>query len=465
MPRSTRAPGRTLLDSAMTDSTTKPARFGTDGIRGKAGTAPLDPPTLRRIGAALGAWLRQHAGPRPVVVLGHDGRESASWIRDALATGLANESVEASDLGLLTSPALAYSTRNQECDAGIMISASHNPASDNGIKIFGVDGTKIADEAEREIEIRAASCSIDEAETPCRESHDVLSHYHDFMVKTFAHLDLSGRVIAVDAANGGGAEIAPKVLETLGATVIATGCGPDGTNINSGVGALHPEALAQIVAKERAHLGICLDGDGDRGIFVDETGTIRDGDEVLFALASAFQRRGDLAGDTLVATVMSNLGLHRALEKCGVTVHTTPVGDRSVVQAMRSHGFSLGGEQSGHIIFAHPEHFTGDGLFTGLQLLSLEGALEAPSKLFDGFRRYPQVLINVRVSHKPDLSGLPSVQAAVADVEGELGRDGRVLLRYSGTEDLCRVMVEGPEQDVVDRHAQTIAEAVQTALS
>jgi phosphoglucosamine mutase len=442
-------------------------RFGTDGLRGHAGTPPLDPDTLRRVGAVLGGWIQRHAaGTERAALIGNDGRASAAWIRDALVQGLAHANVATIDLGLLTTPALAYLTRTQPCAAGIMISASHNPASDNGIKIFGPDGSKLEDAAEREIEAGTARVAVSErAPSGCASRPELLDAYREFLDGEFAGLDLEWATVVVDAANGGGSEIAPAVLRTFGARVVAVACAPDGHNINRGVGATHPSHIVPAVLETKATLGICLDGDGDRVIFVDEQGNVRDGDEALFALARQLDAAGALAGRTVVATVMSNLGLHRALRALGISVHVTPVGDRAVVQAMREHRFSLGGEQSGHIVFAHDEHFAGDGLFTALRLLSLlSPECERASALFAGFRRYPQMLLNVPVARKPDLATLPDVTEAVARVEAELGTDGRVVLRYSGTEDLCRVMVEGADAGDVQRHAEAIAAAVRRTL-
>lgn len=438
--------------------------FGTDGVRGKAGTPPLDPETLKRIGAALGAWARTSGADHPVV-LGNDGRASAPWIRDALVQGLSSAGVASIDLGLVTTPALAFVTRHEQTAAGIMISASHNPACDNGVKIFGGDGRKLSDDAEREIEGRVAETELPaDCEPDVAERGDLVDRYHTFVSGCFGKLNLAGQKIVCDAANGGGSRIAPHALESLGAEVVRVACAPDGENINDGVGALHPETLVATVVQEGARLGVCLDGDGDRCIVVDDAGSVRDGDEIMYVLAKQLAAAGALPAQTLVATVMSNLGLFRALEGHGVSVHTTPVGDRSVAQAMQEHGFGLGGEQSGHVIFGRDEHQTGDGLFTALQLLALAGT-GPTAALFDGFRRYPQTLLNVRVDRKPDLTTLDDVQAAVRDVEADLGRDGRVVLRYSGTENLCRVMVEGPDADTVHAHAETIARAVQRALS
>jgi phosphoglucosamine mutase len=447
---------------------TSRARFGTDGLRGKAGEPPLDRATLGRVGSAIGIWLRGSGGARSKkVLLGHDGRASANWILRALAQGLSTVDVACADVGLTTTPALAFLVRTEPFAAGVMISASHNPAHDNGVKIFARGGGKLPDEAERLIEELVEEVGpAPMSDPPLRRRPKLLRRYEQHLAEVFATLDLSGTKIVIDGANGGGSELAPRILKEFGATVVEVACEPDGTNINAGVGALHADRLAPVVTSERAALGICLDGDGDRAIFVDEQGVVRDGDETLAVLGRHFAKGGRLASDTVVATVMSNLGLRRFLEDCGVQMVTTPVGDRHVVQAMREGGYVLGGEQSGHIVFAGSGHFTGDGLFTALQLLSVPGALEGSmSSLFADFVRYPQILLNVPVTRKPALESLPQVQAAVTRAEQALAGDGRVLLRYSGTENLCRVMVEGPEQKVIEQHARELAETVQRELS
>ncbi|MCC6673185.1 MAG: phosphoglucosamine mutase [Planctomycetes bacterium] len=445
----------------------QPPRFGTDGVRGRAGEPPMDAETLRRIGAALGVWLQREGGADKKVLIGNDGRASAEWILAALVGGLNATEVTAIDVGLLTTPALAYLTRREPVQAGIMISASHNPADDNGIKIFGHDGAKLPDAAEREIEQLTETVSFTPGDRlrvkPRRELTD---HYLEHLANLFPALDLGGRRVVLDAAHGGGSRLGPALLRGFGAEVIEVGCAPDGHNINAGVGALHPGHVARAVLANHARLGISLDGDGDRGIFVDETGTVRDGDEVMMVLAIDRMRRGQLPGNTLVATVMSNLGLHHALRRHGITVVVTPVGDRAVVQAMRAGGYGLGGEQSGHIVFAGDAAYTGDGLYTALQLLSLPGALQdGLARLFSEFRRYPQVLINVQVARKPPLDQVPAVQTAIQAVETALAGDGRVLLRYSGTERLCRVMVEGQDAATVQAHAERLAAAVREALA
>lgn len=436
-------------------------RFGTDGLRGRAGEPPMDPESLRRVGAALGVLLQGGGDDRKRVLVGNDGRESAPWILEALAQGLQGADAAVSDVGLTTTPALAFLARTQPVDAAIMVSASHNPAHDNGIKLFGADGGKLSDEAERRLETLAAQLRPEQPGIPrIRERTDLLRSYEEHLANTFPDLDLGGVKILVDAANGGGSILVPSVLRSFGAEVVPVACEPDGFNINDGVGALHPDGLAQRVLAEAAHLGICLDGDGDRSIFVDETGAVRDGDDQLVAFGLWLDRTGQLPHRTVVATVMSNLGLHKALRRAGIRVEVTPVGDRNVSQAMRAGGFALGGEQSGHMLFDGPGHLVGDGLFTALQLLSLDAGRRTISAAFAAFQRYPQELVNVRVARKPELASVPAIAAAADAVRAELGDDGRLLLRYSGTESLCRVMVEGPEAATVHRLCHGLADVV-----
>lgn len=447
----------------MTATNQNTLRFGTDGLRGAWGTPPMDAASLRRVAAGLGVWLQSFGPDHKRVLLGHDGRRSGPTILHIMASGLSAAEVSCVDVGLITTPALATLVRETDFVAGVMISASHNPATDNGIKIFCGDGTKLPDAAERELEALALRVDVEGDGNPGRTKprRELIQAYEDRLRNVFPILDLGGLRLAVDAANGGGSAIAPRVLRLFGAEVIETACNPDGDNINAGVGTLHPEHLAAAVVEHGAALGICLDGDGDRGIFVDQTGRIHDGDAVLAAMAPHLHRRGQLPHQKVVATVMSNLGLRRALEREGIGLITTAVGDRHVVQAMRAGGYGLGGEQSGHIVFGGDGCLTGDGLFTALMLLSLPDLRTAgTAALFAGFERFPQVLLNIAVASKPPLDAMTDVQRVTSEVEADLGADGRVVLRYSGTENLCRVMVEGPSEAIVQQHAQRIADAV-----
>lgn len=445
-------------------STFEPVAFGTDGLRGRAGEPPMEPETLRRVGAALGVLLQRAGdGSQRRVLIGNDGRESSSWILDCLVQGLMGADVSAQDVGLIVTPALALLARHEPYSAGIMISASHNPAHDNGIKIFAGDGQKLSDADEAEIAALANELRPDSPSEPRVRSVTKLTlRYEEILGERFPDLDLAGKKVCIDAANGGGSIIGPRLLRAFGAEVIEVGCEPDGFNINEGVGALHPESLSQVVVEHGADFGICLDGDGDRGIFVDERGQVQDGDAVLTLFGSRMLAAGQLPGETVVATVMSNLGMHHALRASGVAVHATPVGDRHVVQAMREHGFALGGEQSGHTLFSDHE-LVGDGLYTGLRLLA-EAGDQPMSAAFAAFKRFPQKLVNVAVRDKPDLASIPAIAAKQREVDELLGENGRLLLRYSGTEPKCRVMVEAHDRELCDRLCDELAALIQAEI-
>ncbi|MEZ6037371.1 MAG: phosphoglucosamine mutase [Planctomycetota bacterium] len=444
-------------------TTIHPIEFGTDGLRGRAGDPPIEPESLRRVGAALGVLLQQGGGERHRVLIGNDGRESAPWILDCLVQGLMAADASVTDLGLCTTPALASLVRSEPFQAGVMISASHNPAHDNGIKIFASDGSKLRDEDEATLAALAQELRpADPGQPRTRQAEDLLLRYEQLLGERFPQLDLTGKRICVDAANGGGSVIAPRVLRAFGAEVVELGCEPDGFNINDGLGALHPEVLAKAVVEHGACFGICLDGDGDRGIFVDELGNVRDGDDVLSLFGRRLHAAGELPGNEVVATVMSNLGLHRSLQEAGVGLRITPVGDRNVFLAMGESGAAVGGEQSGHILF-RDHHLVGDGLYTGLRILDLLRGQSA-SAAFAGFRRYPQKLVNVKVREKPDLATIPAIAAAAKAIEQELGDDGRLLLRYSGTEPKCRVMIEAADVATCERLCQQLADVIVAEL-
>lgn len=438
-------------------------KFGTDGLRGRAGDAPMDPETLRRVGAALGVLLQRGGQAQKRVLVGNDGRESAPWILEALGQGLAAAEVAVGDVGLCTTPALAWLVARENVDAGIMISASHNPSHDNGVKIFAADGSKLRDEDEAEISSLAVALRPAELRTArTRDRSELLTRYVEGYAEAFPDLDLTGRKVCVDAANGGGSELAPRILRAFGAEVVEVCCEPDGFNINEGCGALHPELLAAAVREHGAELGICLDGDGDRGIFVDEQGGVRDGDDVLAYFGRLLQRQGRLPGARVVATVMSNLGLHKALREAGVGVHVTPVGDRNVHVAMKELGAAVGGEQSGHVLFAD-NGLVGDGLYTGMRLLAAIGRTPV-SAAFAAFQRFPQKLVNVPVARKPRFEDVPAIAQKAQEVERTLGQDGRLLLRYSGTEPKCRVMIEAADPALCDRLCRELAEVVAREL-
>lgn len=440
--------------------------FGTDGLRGCAGVAPMDPETLRRLGAALGLWLQRQGPERKRVVIGNDGRDSALWILECLAQGFWCAETSVTDVGLCTTPALAYLACNASFAAGVMISASHNPSSDNGIKIFDSQGGKLPPEAEREIAELTSRLDLEGLEnTKIKEGCDLLTQYGEYLATRFANLDLSGTTIVIDAANGGGSELAPQVLRSFGADVVAHACEPDGQNINHAVGALHPKGIIDLVIHSAAVIGICLDGDGDRGIYVDDLGIVHDGDDLLATLAPHFHSCGRLPGNTAVTTVMSNLGLRKALHGYGLELEMTPVGDRSVSERMQAAGFALGAEQSGHVIIAQEGPWGGDGLATGLEILSMPGVLaKGSSSAFRSFEHYPQVLVNVAVSDQPELDTIPGLVSLQQEIEAQLAGEGRVFLRYSGTEDLCRILVEGPDAVMVQTAADRLAKLLRENL-
>jgi len=444
--------------------------FGTDGVRGTANVEPMTSETALRLGRAL-AHVSKRSHRRHKILIGKDTRLSGYMLETAMASGICSMGVDVLLVGPLPTPGIAFLTRTMRADAGVVISASHNPFQDNGIKFFSQAGFKLPDDVEAEIERLVLSDSIDTLRPTATEIgkafrvDDAIGRYNVFVKNTFPrHLTLDGIKIVVDCGHGAAYRVAPEVLEELGAQVIALGVDPDGQNINQGCGALHPEALAIAVRQHGAHIGIALDGDADRVIFVDEQGEIVDGDQVMAMLATDLSGRGELKQATLVATVMSNLGLHVSMRERGIRVLTTPVGDRYVVEEMVRGGYNLGGEQSGHIVFLD-HNTTGDGLISALSVLSLlveKGS--ALSELRRVMTRFPQVLLNVPVAARRDVGTVPALQAAITRSETALGERGRVLVRYSGTEPLLRVMVEGEREADIRRHAESIAEAARREL-
>jgi phosphoglucosamine mutase len=443
--------------------------FGTDGVRGVANTAPMTPELVTRLGMAVAARLRQE-NRHTRIVIGKDTRLSGYMFETALASGITSMGADVWLTGPLPTPGIAFITSSMRCDAGIVISASHNPYQDNGIKIFARDGFKLPDQVEAEIEAmiespeltaqRAASDDIGYN----RRIEDARGRYVVYCKATFpAELTLDGLKIVVDGAHGAGYRVGPSVFEELGAKVFAIHTNPNGKNINAGCGALHPETMAQAVREHEAHVGIALDGDADRLVLCDERGEIVDGDAVMALCATRMIAEGRLRMNTLVTTVMSNLGLERAIKGAGGTVVRTQVGDRYVVEEMRKHGYNLGGEQSGHLVFL--DHATtGDGIVAALRVLAVMVREGRPlSELARVMTRTPQVLINIKVATKRPIDELPEVAQLIGAVERELGDDGRVLVRYSGTEAKARVMIEGMDEAVIQRHAAAIAEALERA--
>ncbi len=441
--------------------------FGTDGIRGRAGEGWLAEERVSALGRALGKIHGQYAKApagkdRPLALLGHDGRASGPILQAALARGLIAAGFDVSSAGLISSPGLALLTRHGEFGLGLMLSASHNPAGDNGIKVFSGRGEKLLEKEELAIEqLLRRELEPENTDFEVVVDPELETEYVDYLIDHASRgLNLAGLEIVIDCANGSGSHFAPRVLERLGATVHALSNKPDGQNINRDCGSTHPESLQATVIARNAQIGIALDGDADRCILVDEAGALVHGDGVLTVVARDAMQRKLWDDPRLVATVMSNRGLHRALREVGVTVVECAVGDRSVVEALRREKLPLGGEQSGHIIFGDDIHHIGDGLYTALRVLEvLVRTGEKLSSLASPYQPYPQILLNEPVAKKPALSKLVGLAALARKAEAELEGDGRVLLRYSGTESLARVMVEGPDEDRIHAMATEIAAA------
>jgi phosphoglucosamine mutase len=447
--------------------------FGTDGIRGVANRDPMTAEMALRLGQAVAQRFRRaKRGGR--IVIGKDTRLSGYMLESALQAGIVSAGADVLLVGPLPTPGIAFITWSMRADAGVVISASHNPYQDNGIKIFAADGFKLPDEAEIEIEksmeaigggsdsARAAPDAIGKAE----RIDDAVGRYVQFLKHAFPReLTLDGVKVVVDCANGAAYHVAPQVFRELGAVVDEINVWPDGRNINFGCGALHPETMADEVRRSGAQIGVALDGDADRVILADEKGNVVDGDQILAILGTRMLARKQLPGETVVATVMSNLGLERALAGAGGKLIRTAVGDRYVVEAMREKGYVLGGEQSGHVVFL--DHATtGDGVIAALRVLAVMVEEQKPlSELARTMTRYPQVLLNFAVAHKRPFEEMPSVQKVIAKVESELGSDGRVVVRYSGTEAKARVMIEGTDESGIKAYAAEIADTLKQALA
>ena len=441
--------------------------FGTDGIRGVAGEYPLDRKTVFAIGRALGDHLP--AGPRRVVI-GQDTRESSAWIADTLASGLRMANVVVASAGVITTPGIAYIAHTQKFSAGVVVSASHNPWRDNGIKVFGPDGYKLADQTELEIETEIFSLlntvtdphGVPSGEPSLPGDSQLRSAYIEFLARPIAGAEKIK--VEVDCANGAASAIAPEVLRRCGLRAEFTHSKPDGRNINEDCGALHPDIVGREVVERKADLGICFDGDADRALFTDSAGKVVNGDAVMLLLARELKERGELAQDTVVATTMSNMGLEIALRESGIKMLRAPVGDKYVLEEMQNTGAVLGGEQSGHIILSR-EATTGDGLLTALHVLGVVcRSGRSLAELVADLKVFPQTIKNVRVREKRPLEQIPEVMAAIRKAEGELDGNGRINVRYSGTEALARVMVEAVSEDAVQRLASSIASAIEKAL-
>ena len=440
--------------------------FGTDGIRGVAGEPPLDPRTVYACGLALGEDLRGQSA-HPEVVLGMDTRESGPIIAEQLAGGLNATGARVRDAGIVTTPGIAYLTRSGRFSAGVIISASHNPYYDNGIKIFGPEGFKLPDAEEHAVEQRIFRI-LDDGATPRQASlspdESLDQRYLEFLLSTIS-TRLDGMRIVVDCGNGASSQLAPELFRRAGAEVAAIGVSPDGRNINDNCGALHVEGLRQRVLSENADAGVAFDGDADRAILISKQGKTVDGDAVLLVAARHLQKIGHLKNNLVVATVMSNLGLERALGRLGINMLRTPVGDKYVLEEMLRSGASLGGEQSGHVIFREFAT-TGDGMLTALRIFEIaHQSGQGLDDLTSDLEIYPQRLVNIRVRNRRPLEDLPSVRQAIAECETAMDGAGRVLVRFSGTEPLARVMVEGPVLSAVEHHSNRIAEAIREELA
>ncbi len=441
--------------------------FGTDGVRGKAGRAPLDSATVRRLGAALVRALPgRPAGHR--LLVGRDTRESGEGIERDLADGIRSQGAALTSAGVIPTPAIAFLTREKGFDAGLVISASHNPFEDNGIKVFSGGGEKFTERLEDEVEAIVAdpSWSVPSDRGPAVDAVDFRDEYIAHLRQVLPSTSGLGALkVAIDCANGATVTIAPRLFRELGFDVTCIGCEPNGRNINLDCGSTHPQNLAALVRDDGYRLGVAFDGDGDRAIFVDARGQVVDGDAVMLMCARQLQAEGKLRGNAIVATVMSNIGLELALEAHGIGLVRCAVGDKYVMEEMLRRDIALGGEQSGHIILS--EHlFTGDGLATALAVLRTMAKTGSElAELASELVTYPQVLVNVRVKEKTDLATVPPIAAAIAAVEARLAGEGRLLVRYSGTEPLLRVMLEGRDQGEIREWAEEIVAAVKEHLA
>ncbi len=447
--------------------------FGTDGIRAVAGERPLDPTTIYCVGLAFAHSLRKTAA-QPRVILGRDTRESGPWIAATLAEGLRNAGALVESAGVITTPAIAFLARKHGFHAGVVISASHNPWQDNGIKLFGGDGFKFPDAAELamegEILDHAAQAQITDPRSfaPVSDNPAFQADYIQFLIECVPGLSLSGLKIVADCANGAAAAIAPELLRRLNGGqntgITFLNIAPDGRNINANCGALHPAFVAIETQKRGAHLGLTFDGDADRCMLADADGNVINGDAILLMAARDLKTRGMLTGNVVVATTMSNMGLEAALKHNAIRMLRAPVGDRYVLEMMQREDAALGGEQSGHILFPHLAT-TGDGLLTALVILDLVARTgKSVAELTADLKVFPQIIVNVRVREKKPLDSIPSVAEAILAAENEIRDSGRVVIRYSGTEPLARVMIEAESEEAMRRHAESIAAAIRREL-
>ena len=478
--------------------------FGTDGMRGEAGVFPLDEKTIEAVGNSLARQLREKLGRNPRFVIGRDTRESGAWIERAFCAGAVAEGADCQSAEIITTPGVAFLTKKFDFDAGIVISASHNPFQDNGIKIFSPDGKKLPEAMEREIEKDIFQNSrlnaqdlmlnsshaltpqlrqrIDRLQMMTLESGELIqqkpviafdknkavemqNQYLDYLSNRFKTLDLTNLKIVIDCANGAAYRLAPQLFKRLGAKTIIINDAPDGKNINENCGSLHLKKLQKKALEENADFGVAFDGDADRALFVDEKGNLVDGDAVLWIMANHLRENGKLDNQTVVATVMSNIGLEIALNSKGIELRRTAVGDKYVLQELLETDSAIGGEQSGHIIF--PFHsLVGDGMLTTLFLLeAMTEKKKSLSEMTGGLTKFPQILVNVKVREKQPFESVAEIAEAAAKLENELGAKGRLLLRYSGTENLARVMIEGENQAKIEKQANDLAEIIRKSLS
>lgn len=444
--------------------------FGTDGVRGVA-NSELTPELAFKLGRFGGYVLRQHAKDiaHPLVLVARDTRISGQLLEYALVAGLLSVGIEVLQLGVIPTPGVAYLTRIQGAVAGVMISASHNPAGDNGIKFFGSDGFKLSDEQENEIEAYLDQ-EGDDLPRPSADGLGTVDEYPEGVLKYAQYLqttipdDLSGITVCLDAANGAASPVVNRLFADLETDFFTMGANPDGININKGVGSTHPDVLGKFVVEKKADVGLAFDGDADRCIAVDENGRIIDGDRIMFICGKYLKDRNKLNHNTIVSTVMSNLGFHLAVEAEGMTALKTQVGDRYVVEEMRKNGYNLGGEQSGHVVFLDM-NTTGDGLLTGIQLLNvMKQTGKKLSELADEVTLYPQELVNVRVSEKDGVMEIPAVKAVIEEVETEMAGKGRILVRPSGTEPLLRVMAEAETDEKCHDYVMRIVDVVKAEI-
>jgi len=444
--------------------------FGTDGIRGEAGVFPLDEKTIEIIGNSIARQFTEKLGRSPRFITGRDTRESGAWIERAFCAGASAAEADCESAEIITTPGIAFLTKKFHFDAGVVISASHNPYQDNGIKIFLPTGKKIDESIEREIEKDIYDLNVDNqvigelGEINIR-AKDYQESYIDYLAEEFKTLNLTNLKIVMDCANGAACHLAPELFRRFGAEIIAINDAPDGVNINENCGSLYLENLQKKVTEEKADFGVAFDGDADRSLFVDEQGNLVDGDAVLWIMANHLQASGKLNNQTVVATVMSNIGLEIALNSKNIKLARTAVGDKYVLAKLLENDSAIGGEQSGHIIFPF-QSLVGDGMLTTLFLLeAIQKNNKTLSEMTEGFIRFPQILVNVKVREKLPFEEVAEIAEEAREIENQLGGKGRLLLRYSGTENLARVMIEGENQAAVEKQANRLAEVIKKSLS